>query len=349
MVKHISKRTLIIVLSLVVLLGAVAAVVTVKLATPKDEVFTLLWTTDPQWYSFKYPEIIEHQTQWVADNREAYDIRYAIHTGDFVDNPHNHDQWAIMTEAYTAWDEAGLPYGILAGNHDVDGDDHTEFSQYFGKARYENNEWYGGDYDDNFGHYDLMTIEGVKFIFVYLGYNDSYTQEDYDWLNSVLSEHSDRIAILGFHDYMEVYGERSTSGEAFFQKVILKNPNVRMVLCGHNYFAARKIDKVDDNGDGTADRTVFQFMANYQSSTNGGNGFMRFMECDLANGTITSRTYSPYIDEYGSDYESPEAIDEYGTRDEFTIPFDFSAPAAKEDGAPETGTVIEPESNDTQV
>lgn len=337
MLKTISKRTWIILLAIVVIVASIGAVVTVKL-TARDDVFTLLWTSDPQWYSFKYPEIIEHQNQWVADNFEEYDMRYILHTGDFVNLPHEHDEWAVMDEAYAVWDDAELPYGVLAGNHDVDGSDHTEFSEYFGAWRYEDNKWYGGDYDDNFGHYDLMKIEGVEFIFVYLGYNDTYSDDDMAWLNEVLAEHSDRIAFLCFHDYLTAAGRRSASGERFFNEVVLKNPNVRMVLCGHNYASLRITDDIDDDGDGVADRTVFQIIANYQSTPKGGNGFMRFMECDLENGTIANTTYSPYIDSYGSVYESKEPVDEYGTNDTFTIPFDFSQPTLPAGG---TGVVIE--------
>ncbi|MBR5134510.1 MAG: hypothetical protein IKV35_02815, partial [Clostridia bacterium] len=100
----------------------------------------------------------------------------------------------------------------------------------------------------------------------------------------------------------------------------------------------RKVEDIDDNGDGKSDRTVYQMMANYQSTTNGGNGFMRFMECDPQNGTITMRTYSPYTQSFGSDYETWDVLDEYGYRDEFVIPFDFSAPSIRADGT--NGTVV---------
>ncbi|MBE6763731.1 MAG: hypothetical protein E7553_05180 [Ruminococcaceae bacterium] len=305
-----------------------------------DAVYTLLWTSDPQWYSFKYFDIIEQQNQWVLDNLDTYDIRYTLHTGDFVNLPDSTEQWEFMSEQYVKWDEAGMPYGVLAGNHDVDGDDHSAFSRYFGEARYKDNEWYGESFEDNFGHYDLMTIGDTDYIFVYMGYG-SYTNTHYDWLNRVLGEHSDRIAILSFHEYLNAAGYRTKTGELLFQLVVLPNPNVRMVLCGHNYASARLVDRIDDNGDGEADRTLFQMIANYQSTTNGGNGFMRFMECDVENGTITHKTYSPYIDAFGSDYESDEPIDEYGTRDDFVIPFDFSKPVPKADGDPAVGEVVE--------
>ncbi len=338
--KSKSKKLLALILSLVIIITAAAGVLVWQFAATKDPVFTFLWTSDPQWYSFKYPEIIEHQNQWIAENYENHDIRYMFHTGDFVNLPHEHDEWAVMDESYKDLDACGIPYGVLPGNHDVDGDDHTEYSQYFGADRYKNNKWYGGDYKDNFGHYDLMKIGGVEFIFMYMGYNTENTSDDFEWMNEVLAEHSDRIAILCFHDYLKVSGQRSSNGDAFFENVVLQNPNVRLVLCGHNYLATRRADAIDDNGDGVADRTVFQMMANYQSTLNGGNGFMRFMECDLKNGTISSTTYSPYLDRFGSDLEDGRPFDEYGTIDEFTIPFDFSKPAERLEGS-SIGVVIE--------
>ncbi len=335
------KRLTALVLSLLLLVGLLPlSAVAATIEKLEDHTYTLLWTTDPQWYSFAYQDIIDHQNRWVVDNYKRLDIRYTFHTGDFVDNPHSHTQWAVMDEAYRLWDEAGFPYGILAGNHDVDGSDHTEYSQYFGKARYDSNAWYGESFEDNFGHYDLMTIDGTDFIFVYMGYNSVYNDDVYDWLNYVLAKHADRVATLCFHDYMQANGTRSPNGELFFQKVVLKNPNVRMVMCGHNYNSTRKMDAIDDNGDGRADRTVYQIMANYQSTTKGGNGFMRFMECDTAAGEIACRTYSPYTESFGSDYEDGAAFDEYGTRDNFTIPFDFSQPTPKASGDPAYGTVV---------
>ncbi len=336
MSKPVSKKIVALICAVAVIVVAAASVIVVAVVVPKekdnnDKVFTFLWTSDPQWYSFKYPEIIEHQNQWIAENYKDYDIRYMFHTGDFVNLPHNHEEWAVMTASYEDLDDCGIPYGVLAGNHDVDKDDHTEFSQYFGAARYEDNKWYGGDYEDNFGHYDLMTIAGVDFIFAYMGYNEEYADEDIAWLNEVLAEHNDRIAILCFHDYLKVSGKRSANGDLFFEKVVLQNPNVRLVLCGHNYLATRRYDFIDDNGDGDPDRNVFQIMANYQATLNGGNGFMRFMECDVENGTIKSTTYSPYLDRYGSDFEDGTRFDMFGTIDEFTIPFDFSQPTPDED------------------
>ena len=335
-----ARRTICIILSVLLLALTLPFSAVAEDIKPSEESdFTLLWVSDPQWYAFKYQNILVAQNEWVVDNYDRMNIGYIIHTGDFVDLPHNRDQWNFVDSQYKKWDDAGLRYGVLAGNHDVDGTDYTEFSEYFGKERFEDGEWYGGGYDGNRGHYDLLTLGGVDFIFVYLGYG-THSAQDYEWMNGVLKEHSDRIAFLMFHEYLNADGTRTAVGEQIFSKVVLKNPNVRAVLCGHNYNAARLVEYVDDDGDGKEDRTVYQLMANYQNTPNGGNGFMRFLECDVDGGRIIQRTYSPYLKQFNAFENRGDELDEFGFRDEFSIPFDFSKPKAKADGEPESGSVV---------
>ncbi|MBQ6905557.1 MAG: metallophosphoesterase [Clostridia bacterium] len=288
------------------------------------DTFTLLWTTDPQWYSFAYPEILTHQNDWVVENYKRLGIEYIIHTGDFVDMPNKTEQWETVTKEYEKWDNAGIPYGVLAGNHDVNGTDYSAFSSYFGRSRYDKNSWYGGDYKDNKGHYDLLTLGGADLLFLYIGYGTP-TTEDINWMNGVLEQYRDRVAFLMFHEFLDAEGNRTAVGDEYFEKVVLKNSNVRLVLCGHNYNSARRSDSIDDDGDGLTDRTVHQLIANYQDTPKGGNGYMRFMECDVKKGTISCRTYSPYLKDFNYFESTTENMDIYGYRDEFVLTVDFSA------------------------
>ncbi|MBQ5837618.1 MAG: hypothetical protein IIW39_02990 [Clostridia bacterium] len=342
----IARKIFAVLSALILLVGVYSPVAASDGITPADgSEFTILWTTDPQWYSFKYNEILIDQNDWVVENYDRMNMQYIIHTGDFVDLPHNKDQWSFIDSQYKKWDDAGLAYGVLAGNHDVDGTDYTEFKQYFGTHRFSGKEWYGESYDGNRGHYDLMTLGGVDFIFVYLGYG-AHTESDYEWMNGVLSQHGDRIAFLMFHEYLNADGTRTAVGDNIFNNVVLKNPNVRMVLCGHNYNSARLVEYVDDNGDGKDDRTVYQLMANYQNTPNGGNGYMRFLEFDVDGGKIIQRTYSPYLNKFNMFENRGDESDEFGYRDEFTLPFDFSAPLPKNENDPVSGkTVLKPRVN----
>ncbi len=344
MIRLYAKRLLVLALTLCLCVGVLPmSAAAVGIDPPADGNFTLLWVTDPQVYTNKYPDILSAQNDWILANANRLKVKYAIHTGDLVHYDYKPEQWEFISKEYKKWDDAGFAYGVLAGNHDMTGSDYSNYANYFGAFRYNNTEknwWYGGDYKNNYGHYDLRSTGGADFVFVYLSYGN-HSAEDLAWVNSVFAAHPNRIGVLAVHDYMATGGGRTERGELLFNEVVLKNPNVRMVLCGHNYNSNRAVDEIDDNGDGKADRVVYQIMANYQYATdNGGDGFIRFMECDVANGTITHRTYSPYTESFGSAYEDGKVFDEFGTRDAFVTPFDFSTPAAKNPGDPAYGTVV---------
>ena len=338
------KRLAAVLMTVCLLVGVVPMTAfAVDMVEPDDGKFNFLWVTDPQVYTNKYRDILSAQNDWILANANRLKVKYAIHTGDLVHHNTDDSQWQFISSEYKKWDDAGFAYGLLAGNHDMTGSDYSNYENYFGASRYNNTEknwWYGGDYKNNYGHYDLRSTGGADFVFVYLSYGN-HSAEDLAWVNSVFAAYPNRIGILAVHDYMATNGGRTERGELLFNEVVLKNPNVRMVLCGHNYNSNRAVDEIDDNGDGKGDRTVYQIMANYQYATgNGGDGFIRFMECDVKNGIITHRTYSPYTQSFGSAYEDGKIYDEYGTRDSFVTPFDFSDPTPKAAGDPVYGTVV---------
>ena len=114
------KRVAALLLAVLMLIGLVPlSAVAATIDKLEDHTYTLLWTTDPQWYSFAYPDIITRQNQWVVDNYKRLDVRYTFHTGDFVNYPDDTTQWNVMDKAYKLWDNINYPYGVLAGNHDV--------------------------------------------------------------------------------------------------------------------------------------------------------------------------------------------------------------------------------------
>src|SRR5690625_7101767 len=99
-------------------------------------------------------------------------------------------------------EDADVPYGILAGNHDVELPNlgYQNYYEYFGEDRFKDQPYYGGSFQNNRGHYDLISVQGVDFIMVHMGWQP---QEDgIAWMNDVLQEHPNRIAILNFHQYL---------------------------------------------------------------------------------------------------------------------------------------------------
>ncbi|WP_406945886.1 lamin tail domain-containing protein [Halobacillus sp. SY10] len=280
--------------------------------TPFD--YTLVWMSDTQYYSESYPYIYKDMVDWVAANKETLNIPYVFHTGDLVDEWDDDQQWSYADEYMNVLEGAGLPYGVLAGNHDVNqkNNDYSQYSKYFGASRFENQPTYGESYKDNRGHYDLVSVNGNDFLMLYMGWG--VIQEDLDWMNSVLAQYPDRMAFLSFHEYLLVSGNRSPLGEDIYKQVVEPNENVVAVLSGHYHDSETLIDEIDDDGDGTADRKVYQMLADYQGGPEGGQGYLRLLHVNPNENKIYVKTYSPYLDNYNY-YDAAT----YPGKDEFII------------------------------
>lgn len=288
-------------------------------ASKEEYDYTFVWMSDTQYYSESYPHIYDQQTKWIVDNQENMNIEYVIHTGDLVDEADQEYQWINADNYMKTLDDNNIPYGVLAGNHDVSQktNDYTAYYNYFGANRFENRPYYGGSYLNNRGHYDLISINGNDFIMVYLGWG--IDEEGIAWMNDVLKAHPNRIAILNFHEYLQATGTRHPIGEKLYEEVVVPNKNVVAVLSGHYHESQTLIDEIDDDGDGITDRQVYQMLADYQAGPEGGQGYMRLLHFDQDNNRVMVNTYSPYLDDYNY-YDN----DLYPGKDEFVIDLDLT-------------------------
>ncbi|MCQ6274753.1 lamin tail domain-containing protein [Bacillus sp. V3B] len=282
--------------------------------SPDDYDYTFVWMSDTQYYSESFPYVFDRQTQWIVENAQAMKMKYVFHTGDLVNVSDKEEQWKNASQFMKTLDGANIPYGVLAGNHDVDHktSDYTQFYRFFGEDRYKDRPYYSGSYKNNRGHYDLISANGNDYIMVYMGWG--VDDESIAWINQVLAEHPDRKAILSFHEYLLSTGTRHPLGDKIYNEVVVPNKNVIMVLAGHYHEAQTLIDLIDDNGDGTPDRKVYQMLANYQAGPEGGQGYMRLLHFDQDQNRIIVNTYSPYLNDYN--YYDP---DKYPNKDEFVI------------------------------
>lgn len=317
-------------------------------ATPRSEYdFTVAIESDTQYYNDNQGQVggsgddsyYDHQAaihDFLLDQREELNLQYLIHNGDIVDNhvadesvwaPGNTDpeyQWKNADAQYTKLDEAGLPYGVLAGNHDVGGhdDDYTNYSKYFGEARFADNPWYGGSYKDNRGHYDLVSAGGVDFLMLYMGWpttnDDELNSEDIAWMNEVIAQYPERKVWINLHEYMLTTGGLGPFPQRVFDEVVTPNENVFAVSSGHYHDAYTRTDDFDDDGDGAADRTVYSMLFDYQGLPEGGLGYLRLAHFDNAAEQFTVRTYSPSLEVFNSD--DPSLNDPAGMQ-EFTVPY----------------------------
>jgi len=254
--------------------------------------------SDTQYYAESYPYIYDRQTKWIAEKQDEMKIKYVFHTGDIVDEADKEYQWQNADNFMKVLDDNNIPYGVLAGNHDVDHktSDYTQYYKWFGEDRFKDKPYYGESYKNNRGHYDLISSNGNDYIMLYMGWG--VEDEDIKWMSNILKQYPHRKAILSFHEYLLVSGNRSPLGNRIYDQLVLPNKNVIAVLSGHYHDSETLVDPIDDNKDGTPDRQVYQMLGDYQGGPEGGQGYMKLLHFDQKNNKIIVNTYSPYLDDY---------------------------------------------------
>lgn len=238
---------------------------------PENYDFAFAWETDTQIYAESFPYHYKNMNQWIVDNKKDWKIKYVLHTGDITDDYDMETQWKNADTAMKIFDDAGMPYGVLAGNHDVGAglENYTNYQKYFGADRFKNKDYYGGSYKNNLGHYDLITENGQDFIILYMSW-DIYTNE-INWMNQVLKKYPNRKAIIALHRYTRGSEKANTpitdyAGKLIQTNVVAKNPNVIAVLNGHYSGASMNVMGFDDDKDGVKERTVYEICTDYQSN-----------------------------------------------------------------------------------
>jgi hypothetical protein len=297
-----------------------------------DEDFTVAWITDTQYYADSYPWLYEDMNRWIADVQDDENIVYVTHTGDIVEVFDDESQWIRSSSAQKILDDAGIPNGVLPGNHDNGSgqtrQEHALYVKYFGADRYDPNPWYGGTLYDNENHFDVFTVcpgdSGPTFLpgsaaagrpgcsdllFLYLGW--VIGGEEIAWANQVLASHPDHQAVIAVHEYIGTTGAYQGQGQQIFDQVVLPNEQVFTVLAGHVPGVAYNVQRVP-TPDGSQ-RVVLEILSDYQFERLGGLGYLRLLRFDEQMLQLDIDTWSPYLSD--ADMER-YAHDE----EDFTVP-----------------------------
>ena len=246
---------------------------------------------------------------------------YLIHTGDIVDTPGSSadalNEWVFANKVHKLLDNAKMPYGVLAGNHDTGNYPPTldNFKTYFSDTRFSDNLWYGGNIEKNTCHYDLLTIAGEDYLFMYLSNGVEAEPKTIAWANAVCKAYSNRTVIICVHPYLGANGQyvkndanpseyNDSRSDEIIEYIIKPNENVAAVLCGHDHGAVRKKLELE-NG-----RYVWEILSDYQYAETGnepnhvingqkcdGEGYLRLITFG-ENGEMHQTTYSPLHDDY---------------------------------------------------
>lgn len=267
--------------------------------------FTIVWVSDTQDIAYRNRgDVLEKMGNWIVSNRDALHIRYVVQTGDAVDNGASPWQWKAYDHLLKPF-TGKIPYIAAAGNHELKKHGFLEFSMREDVKSIPRSH----TVDRGKASYATFTVHDRKFIIVSVGYGVELTYAE--WMNHVLRTHRDHTAILILHDYLAVTGNFSHTGKEVFRQVVMPNPNVRLVLCGHVTSLKARADAIDDDGDGTPDRVVNELLYDYQHYKED-CGQIRWLKFDLVDRSITVTTYSPHTKRYYKDFN-------FGNQAVFTI------------------------------
>ena len=254
--------------------------------------------------------IYNHVTTWVRNQYLDGKIAYMHHAGDVVSGTSGTEyfqqEFDIADEAHRILEDAGVPYGITPGNHDIylnlnSGEHHIRpwFDKTFNSERFQDFLWFYPGPEGYHTHYILATIAERDFIFVNVGY-DVYP---YDWINEILARYPHRIAVFSTHVYLS-NGKRTPQANRYHKNVVVPNDNVEIVLSGH---ISKRIHATDSLSNGRKIHQITVDHSNYHEDGAGAEGYIRLIR--FADDKMYHTTYSPYRDEWLTDDNEQFTLD----------------------------------------
>ncbi len=257
------------------------------------------------------------QTQWIVDNAEARSIRYVGHLGDIVQSGDKIEEWEIAKDAMNVLLDADLPHGTVMGNHD---DTHPpdyarNYLDYFGPQVFEGRDWYTASSPG--GGANLQILEHDRYKIGFLNFSVDQPLDEIEWANDIVSSNPDTIFVIGTHRYLydfkisggrysedveTIFGPINLTGgpvdgvinpvnaEDFFHIFVKQHPNIVMIHAGHFHSEWLRLDGLD-----VEQKLIIQILTDYQSTRNGGDGWLRIYELDFESNVFRFDTYSPTI------------------------------------------------------
>lgn len=265
----------------------------VRVRVAGENAYTIAVLPDTQDYDGDTQYIYNNITQWLADNSDNKKLGFVTHVGDitFFARP---DEFADDLGAMNTLRDAGIPFSVLPGNHDI-GDNGSanvrttdNYNAAFSTTYMSADPTFAGVYDQEPGKYDNNyhlwdAPDGTGWIILNLEFGPR--DDVLRWADDVLTQHGDRKAFVLTHSYNNfdarhtslggplnaegagyTYGlgrdpEGSWDGEEIWREVIDKHPNVVFTAGGHIFGdGAETIVSQNDFGN-----SVYQFLVNYQN------------------------------------------------------------------------------------
>jgi len=302
--------------------GFVAQVPQAPFIPSSDAAWSMVIIPDSQNYvkSSADRSIFTQMTEWIRDQRDAFNIQVVLHEGDVVNNNNTNNPTTGDQTSAQQWQNARnsmavlnghLPYIMAAGNHDYGTTNaqnrNTFFNDYF-KAT-DNplvDPVHGGILKGTMNpgelqnaYYEFQAPDRRKMLILALEWEPR--PATVAWANQIaaLPEYADHTAILLTHAYLLGSDNRysgsnvaiDADGNELWQNLVSRHGNFEMTFNGH--FGGDGAGYSTARGDGTV---VHQMFFNTQFETHGGGGWLRVVEFLEDGTTVRVRTYSPFYD-----------------------------------------------------
>lgn len=278
----------------------------------KSQNYSFAFIPDTQYYvQYKRSEdggslIMNSMFEWISGNMSKNNIIGVSHVGDITENnssPRGDIEWTAASKSFEILDNAHVPYTILPGNHDW----RPSFLETFPESRSAGKGYEmatsatpvvdptngltrtGGGYSRfmivHGGSYDYLVLStgGPNSGSSNIGGTSGAQGNELNWCQAVLRTYKDLPTIVLEH----------TSGKTAVDNLINPFPQVFMHVWGHlsGSYAQWTVP-----GGGNANPGYWNIQIDYQSDVYGGNGWLDLFEFDESAGTITMRTFSPWVE-----------------------------------------------------
>jgi hypothetical protein len=251
--------------------------------------FSVVWITDTQYLSQKYPNDFNNTCRWIVNNRSKYNIKMVVHTGDIVNDAWNSVEWENANHSMGILLDNGIPYCWDAGNHDDypywSGENYAAFNTTLMSGK----PYWISDHSD--GRSTAVQFKVGNWSFVIVNIEFGASDSVLTWTNSILDAHPKSYAIVATHAYLSEDCKYSTWATHLQNTVLNGHTNVFMTLNGHYH------------GNSNANRTLVgernELFFDYQYLDNEkGGATVRILTFNMSEGKIHITTYKPYTAQF---------------------------------------------------
>ncbi|MEC0089234.1 S-layer homology domain-containing protein [Paenibacillus macquariensis] len=302
----------------------------VNAAIAQETSFKVAVLPDTQMYSRYNKDIFISQTEWIAKHQFSDNIKFTAQIGDIVDRRNQDYEWNNALDAFKWFKNYSVPFGYLAGNHDVNEskwddqrDPDENFMKFLQPSTYMADiPGFQGVSDSGYCSYFIFEGAGKQYLALFLDWRTS--DASIAWAQKVLKDHPGLPAMVFTHQLLNVEEDGKTAfitpehGQKLWDDLIKKNDQIFLAVNGHHHGSAHMIKK-NNNG-----KDVLMMLVDFQGAYMGGNGWLPLLNFDMKKNEINVSTFSPWVTNIPEDERTEFDMERLtDVNNQFTVKMNF--------------------------